>query len=247
MGEGWYDHDCLNIPELDLLRRHRLREGARVFDLGAHQCVVALMMSQIVGSTGQVIALEPNYHNAAVARRNRELNDAGNLEIVQAAAADRSGTLIFNLGLDGNVDDGSGEWGQCEVPCLSVDDLAARYGIPDVLFIDVEGFEENVLKGAAHTLGHRPDCFVEVHVGCGLERYGSSARSVVNFFPAHDYRLFVAAQSEPSFHLLEPNAPVPDERFFIVAVSESPEDCRQSLNDFPQSRAEGARSKSCAS
>jgi FkbM family methyltransferase len=239
MAEGWYDHDYLDIPELTLLRRHRLREGARVFDLGAHQCVVALIMSRIVGSTGQVIALEPNSHNVEVARRNRELNDAKNLEVVQAAAASRSGTLVFNLGLDGNVDDGSGEWGRCKVPCISVDDLTARYGIPDVLFIDVEGFEVNVLEGAAQTLGHRPDCFVEVHVGCGLERYGSSARSIVNFFSTHDYRLFVAAQSESSFHSLEPSASVPEERFFMVAVSGRPEDA--------QSRADQGRSKFCGS
>ena len=237
MGEGWYDHDFLEIPELDLLRRYRLQEGARVFDLGAHQCVVALMMSRIVGSKGKVIALEPNSHNVEVARRNRELNDAGNLEIVQAAAAAYSGTLVFNLGLDGNVDDGSGEWGQCEVPCLSVDDLTARYGIPDVLFIDVEGFEVNVLEGATQTLSHRPDCFVEVHVGCGLERYGSSARSVINFLSNNHYRLFVAAQGESSFHSLEPGAPVPDERFFIVALSEGSEEV--------QSRVE--RGTSCRS
>ena len=28
-------------------------------------------------------------------------------------------------------------------PCLSIDDLTLRYGVPDILFIDVEGFEVN--------------------------------------------------------------------------------------------------------
>jgi len=220
MGEGWYDHDWVDTPELDLLRRNRLREGARVFDLGAHQCVVALMMARIVGPTGQVIALEPNAHNAEVARRNRELNNVGShLEIVQAAAAARSGTLTFNLGLDGGVDSGGGEWGRCEVACLSVDDLADRHGIPDVLFIDVEGFEVNVLEGAAQTLEHRPDCFVEVHVGCGLETYGSSAESVVSFFRTRDYSLFIAGQNEGTFSALEPSSSLPDERFFLIALN----------------------------
>jgi hypothetical protein len=40
--------------------------------------------------------------------------------------------------------------------------------VPDILFIDVEGFEVHALKGATHTLQGRPDCFIEVHVGCGL-------------------------------------------------------------------------------
>jgi hypothetical protein len=91
------------------------------------------------------------------------------------------------------------------VSCLSVDDLSAHYGIPDVLYIDVEGFEAKVLEGAAQTLlGHRPDCFVEVHVGCGVEAYGSSAESVVSHFRTLDYSVFIGKQNEVVFHALEP-------------------------------------------
>jgi tRNA A58 N-methylase Trm61 len=55
----------------------RLKAGARVFDLGAHQAVVALMLSQLVGHEGEVIALEAERHNFEVAERNRKLNAAG--------------------------------------------------------------------------------------------------------------------------------------------------------------------------
>jgi hypothetical protein len=80
-----------------------------------------------------------------------------------------------------------------------------------------------VLEGAAQTLKHRPNCFVEVHVGCGLETYGSSAESVVSFFRAGDYSLFIAGQNEGAFsgafHALEPDSSLPDERFFLVALN----------------------------
>src|SRR5579862_5329355 len=36
LAEGWYDHDWESLPEIMLLRQHRLRPGARCFDLGAH-------------------------------------------------------------------------------------------------------------------------------------------------------------------------------------------------------------------
>lgn len=224
LAEGWYDHDWVETPEIDLLRRYRLQAGARVFDLGAHQCVVALMLSRIVGPTGRVIALEPNLHNVEAARRNHELNRARNLEIVQAAASARSGTLVFNLGLNGNVDDGSGEWGKCEVVCLSVDDLAAQYGVPDVIFIDVEGFEEQVLRGASQTLSRKPDCFVEVHTGCGLEKYGGSVSSVLSFFPEERFHLFVSEQEGGEFRVLEEAPPLPIERFFLIAIARQPSD-----------------------
>src|SRR6266567_1987426 len=45
MAQGWYDHDWDELPEIALLKHSRLRPGARVFDLGAHQCVVALMLA----------------------------------------------------------------------------------------------------------------------------------------------------------------------------------------------------------
>ena len=41
----WYDRDwarSAEFKEITLLKRHRLKPGARVFDVGAHQCIVAL-------------------------------------------------------------------------------------------------------------------------------------------------------------------------------------------------------------
>ncbi len=49
MGAGWYDRDWPELPEIALLKQHGLRPGARVFDIGAHQCMVAMMLSKTVG------------------------------------------------------------------------------------------------------------------------------------------------------------------------------------------------------
>lgn len=223
MAEAWYDRDLPELNEFALLRRGQLRPGAKVFDLGAHQGVFALMMARIVGARGMVVAVEANWHNAAIARENRDLNEAAQLVVVEAAAAEKSGTLFFNGEANGSVELRTEQWRRWPVPCLSVDDLTSRYGVPDVLFIDVEGFEVKVLEGAAETMEHRPDCFVEVHVGCGLESYGFSAEAVVSFFRTGDYQLFVAEQDEESFskpfRILEPGAALPDQRFFLVALN----------------------------
>jgi len=221
VAESWYDHDewLEEGSEISLLKQHQLGRGAKVFNIGAHQCVVALVLAKIVGPGGMVVAVEANSHNTAIARENRDLNDALQLVIVEAAAADKSGTLLFSEQLCGSVDDGSGRWAKRPVPCLSVDDLTLQYGVPQVLWIDVEGFEGKVLEGAAQTLKHRPDCFVEVHVGCGLETFGYSAESIVSFFRTTPYRLFVTRQQGGAFDVLEPNSPLPDERFFLAALN----------------------------
>jgi FkbM family methyltransferase len=218
LGQGWYDRDWPVLPEIALLRQHQLKPGARVFDLGAHQCVVALMLADAVGPAGAVIALEANAHNAAVAQRNKELNHAAQLQILHAAAAETSGQLTFNEGLNGAVDDGTGSWGQVSVVAWSVDELAQKYGPPDALFIDVEGYECHVLRGARETLRRGPDCFVEVHIGCGLEQFGGSLETVLAFFPAARYKLLMASDAAPEFVPLDVSSALARERFFLLAL-----------------------------
>jgi hypothetical protein len=74
-----------------------------------------------------------------------------------------------------------------------------------------------VLEGALKTLAARPDCFIEVHVGLGLEKFGGSVRRILDFFPS-GYRFF-AAPPETSFLPLEEIHPqVFENRFFLIGV-----------------------------
>jgi FkbM family methyltransferase len=173
LARGWYDHDWDVGTEMTVLqRRGRFRPGARVFDLGAHQGVVALIMAGLVGPDGQVIAVEAVQHNARLARRNATANNCRQLVVVHAAVGAEDGALWFEDRWNGAVSQRPGEG--VKVDAVTIDTLAGRFGAPDVLFIDVEGFELHALRGAARTLAeHRPDLFVEAHVGAGLERFGT--------------------------------------------------------------------------
>lgn len=180
LAEGWYDRDW---PELSELRKLRelgvLRSGIRVFDLGAHQAVVALMLAREVGDEGWVLAVEAEPHNAAVARRNAELNGARRLTVINAAAADHPGQISFAEGLNGRVD-ASTKRGNVTVRAVTVDMLADEHGTPDLVFIDVEGYEGRVLAGAPRTLaGGMTTFLVEVHVGSLVD---ADAQGIVNAF-----------------------------------------------------------------
>jgi len=216
MAAGWYDHDWPVPPEFVILRAGRLKPGARVFDLGAHQGVVALMLSKIVGPTGSVLAVEAHPHNVAAAKANRDKNSADQLKVLHSAVADVPGSIIFSEGLNGSVDDGKGNWGKIEVPAVTVDGLASENGQPDVLYIDVEGFECHVLRGATATLKTRPDAFVEMHVGHGLEKFGGSIDEVLSFFPTSEYDLFMAEENEP-YVPFRRDSPILANRFFFLA------------------------------
>jgi FkbM family methyltransferase len=219
LAAGWYDHDWGALPEVDLLGRNRLRPGARVFDIGAHQGVVGLILAHRVGPAGQVVLVEPNGHNVAVCARNIELNQMPWVTPRQAAISDTEGTIRFTRGLNGQAGDLSDYAGLVEVPAVTVDTLTAEYGVPDVVFIDVEGYECRALAGAAKTFAAKPDWFVEAHVGHGLEAAGWSVDKLLGFFPPATYDRFVHSEGDLTpLSLASAPAEKTRSRFFLTAI-----------------------------
>lgn len=224
-----YDCDWGEPAEISILKQGRLRPGALVFDLGANCGVLAMMLAAAVRPGGRVIALEAHPDDARLAQRNRDLNALDNLDCLNAAVARTRGTIAF--GHNGSVDDGDGRWGRISVDAWSIDDLADRFGTPDVIFIDVEGFEHQALLGAQRTLERQPDWFVEVH-SAELPRYGAaSSSSVIACFDPARYRILVAVdrllilpgvgvQSDTRFCPLAQFPPgLLGDRFFLIATA----------------------------
>jgi FkbM family methyltransferase len=218
-GAAWYDRDWPRLPEVRLLAGSRLRPGATVFNVGAHQGVVALMLAGEVGAAGRVVAVDPNPVNVELIETNAPLNGASQVRVVAAAVADRPGSVRFGVNLNDRVQTGPGAGGEITVPAVTVDQLAAEHGRPDVVFVDVEGFECAVLAGASGTLAAAPaDWFVEVHVNAGLEAFGKTAADVLSFFPPGRYALLVASEAEREFVPLESGRHLLADRFFLVAL-----------------------------
>jgi FkbM family methyltransferase len=190
----WYRDELPTASEMHFIRDYALKPGAHVFNIGAHQAVIASMLAQIVGSEGLVVALEPDPFSYNIALQNKALNQLDQIEVLHAAGADVSMMIEFGLavGTSGQIAAKGDGLPTISVQAYSVDDLTERYGRPDVLYIDVEGFEEKVLSGARRTLeSARPDCVIEVHIGLGLEKQGGSPAGILSFFPPEIYTIFI--------------------------------------------------------
>ena len=222
--KSWYERNLPEIPpEMSFLAQHRLRPGATVFDCGAFQCLIAMILAKFVGPTGKVVAVEASPHNYAAAIRNCRLNGADNVEVVSAAVSDTSDSVEFNYRANGQVDDGTGAWGRIAVPSISVDELTRRHGPPDVLFVDVEGFESKVLRGATDTLSrYRPDCFFEMHVGRGLEKFGGSVKYMTDTLSGLGYDLWMSRSGLDTFVPFAEGSPLLKARFFLIATTTAP-------------------------
>jgi FkbM family methyltransferase len=208
----WYDRDWPEPEEVAVLREHGLAPGSRVFDLGAHQGLVAMMLARLVGDAGRVIAVEASGHNVDVCGRNLALNGVRNVETVWAAVSDTGGVVSFDEVLCGSIDRNGGRRAR-KVPAVTLDELACRHGHPDALLVDVEGAEQLVLEGGAETIARGALFVVEIHAGCGLEALGGRPEDVLAAFPG--YRLLVSSGEQGS-GWAPPDGPI-TERTFVFA------------------------------
>jgi len=129
---------------------HLLNKEDLFFDVGANIGVYSMLLSHVAGAKG--VAFEPVPQAADYLARNIAQNHlTARVHIERAAVSAQSGTVSMSTDADVMnkiVAQGAG----ITVPAVTVDDMAAAHGVPQVIKIDVEGFEPDVIAGATHTL-----------------------------------------------------------------------------------------------
>ena len=231
IAQDWYDADWEEPAEIAFLRACALRRGkgglipgAAIFDLGAHQGVIAMILGHHVGPQGMVLALEANARNADLAVKNISANHlSGQVSVCRAAAGPRDGETIFNNGFNGQVS-AIKSVASSTVPMRAVDALAQEFKFPDVVYIDVEGFELEVLQEAAETLARLcTDFFIEMHSSEDMGRFDATAEKIIAHFPQTQFDLYALdpeAKSKKKFQPLGKCAALiqSGRRFYLVAT-----------------------------
>ena len=165
---GSATHGCwLGSYESEKQRRFAssIGQGATVMDVGANVGFYTLIASRQVGSQGRVVAIEPNERNLTFLRRHVAMNACAQVSIVAAAAGRMDGSTHFTQGTNPSMGHVSVDGAEL-VSLRSLDSLKKelRLGRVEVMKIDVEGFELDVLEGAATILSEdKPTIFLATH------------------------------------------------------------------------------------
>lgn len=135
-----------------------IRSDDCVWDIGANIGVFTCFSGE---SAEQVLSFEPNNDILPLLKANVNHNDTP-AELVPIAIGDTGGsgtvrtdTRFSEPTLNSNI--------------RTADTIADEYAEPDILKIDVEGFENNVLRGAERTLEECRVVYIETHPQYGTD------------------------------------------------------------------------------
>lgn len=210
------------IAERQILRR-LLGPGISVVDVGANIGYYALLFARLTGPEGRILAVEPEPDNLIELRRNLTHNRIAGAEVIAAAAGREDGETWLERGINGRVS--TGGVGGVRVALRRLDTLLAGRPV-DLIKIDVEGYEGEVLAGAAETLaGRRPDLFVEVHPT--LLAPPTTMEDLFAVFTSYPHRLIFSATTAPGlgtkvaerYGLRAAVRPVEDEAALLAACA----------------------------
>lgn len=152
-------------PDITAFVRTRVNSGDTFIDVGANIGYYTMLASALVGSSGQVLAIEasPNIF-VGLLKTIRMNGDPSNIRAINAAAADRIGELVVHRGPDENLGLTTTvkSRGLLEEASVSADKVGNLVGMDvftnaKLIKIDVEGAELSVLQGIAKDIESLPE------------------------------------------------------------------------------------------
>ena len=193
---GLHRAGLMGKNEAQLLRR-LIRPGMQIVDVGANVGLYSLLLAELAGDEGSVLAFEPEPNLFAMLLVNCARNEVRNVTAQQLALGQRNGRVIFQRSAFNSGDNRLGRRTSAhepiEVELVCFDDLHPE-AAPDFIKIDVQGHELDVLSGMERAL----QASVSVRVFfefCprAARAAGSSAEALLDFFRERDFLLYETA------------------------------------------------------
>lgn len=149
-----------------IIYKNNIKKGDIVIDIGANIGYDTLILAELVGKNGKVIAFEPYLNNFKLLQENIKINGYNNVILVNKAVSNKNGKI--KLYLDNDKDTGHKIYDNdmfgnklnrnfVYVDTIRLDDYLMQNKIYKIDFvkIDVEGAECEVIKGMKRVLSSK--------------------------------------------------------------------------------------------
>lgn len=156
--------DRIREPVATALMMQYAQPQHTLLDAGANIGYFSLLLSD---KCKYVYAVEPDKDNYKALIRNIELNRSKNINVFNLAFSDNSEDLYLNKSDKSNWHTTSKQYSQQDsekIKAISIDSFCSEKGIaPDIIKMDIEGFEKIVIPGAKKILNTVSYLFFELH------------------------------------------------------------------------------------
>ena len=148
--------------EREIYKKH-IKSGDVVIDVGAFIGDNTLDFARLVGEDGKVYAFEPNLKNFELLKKNIEINNYKNVILINKAVSDKEGEVKMYSHPFKSTGDVIDNLGTISIDAIDLDSVIK--GRVDFLKIDVEGTEQQAIKGAQRILKENPNLkmILEIH------------------------------------------------------------------------------------
>jgi FkbM family methyltransferase len=154
-----------------IVLKRELRNGDVILDIGSNIGYYPLIEARIVSPNGRVYAVEPDPRNYYLLRINVHLNNLSNIiETYRLAISEKSGQVKFYLSelsnLSSLIKPPKGKGHFALVKAMTIDDFIKDKKMPNLIRMDIEGYECKVIDGIsriAKKTGDDLKLLMEVH------------------------------------------------------------------------------------
>jgi FkbM family methyltransferase len=184
----------------------------RVVDIGANIGFLSMLAASRVGSTGRVLAVEPNPSNGRLLMASRAANRFEHIDLLMTAAGQNLLPMaLYVESSNGQVGD-AGESAEAIlqaselVPVVRLDPILANWGSVDFVKIDIEGAEHMALGGCIEMLRrHHPIILSEFCPPALAHVSGSSGIAYLRFLLDLGYSLAVVGPDQTPVTTRDPD------------------------------------------
>jgi len=189
--------DGIREPESVNEIKKILKKGNVVVEIGANIGYYALVESKIVGNTGKVYAIEPHPENINSLKKNIKINKYENIEVYSIAIGEVNGVAKMNVSTHSNlhslfIRNFDHIIKSMKINVITLDNFLKNKRFPNLIRMDLEGYEYNILKGMKKILKAKKPLilFIELHphlldykktlnVLKTLKKYGFETRKII--------------------------------------------------------------------
>lgn len=187
----WNHKDELRDDELFLERF--LREGDTVIDVGANIGLLTLRAAKIVGSGGNVHAVEPHPETYTWLQKNIIKNGYNNIATYNTVIGDEEKKVSFTNFAIKDVNKVSDREGTIMLPMTTLDMLFPNVWRCMLLKIDVEGYELQALFGAEKLI-HKTDVIMFESSPKNFNLQGYQLQHILKYLELQGFSVYTVAK-----------------------------------------------------